>query len=414
MVDWKQDIKVGDLVKRARRAPKTPQASQPAQERTSLGGTTKESSSGPRLRRGRRAGGHKSFVGLKVGASKVAAARVDNNGSAELVQIAQEPLEAGVVVGGELREPDALAQALTQLFVQHGLPRRGVRLGIATNRIGVRAFDLAGVDDPKKLSNAIRFRAQEVLPIPIDQAVLDYRVLSEGVNEAGQLVRRVLLVVAYRDLIDRYVAACHRAGLELVGVDLEAFALLRALGAPALGAPAEVEGGEAAALVAVSIGHDRSTLAVSDGRVCEFTRVLEWGGGSLNVAIARARNITPSEAEPIKRSLVLGPAAPAGVEGDEHAGVVREAVQREIQSFAREIVSSLQYYQSQPGSLGIGEIAVTGGTAHLRGLPEQLQPLIGVDVRVGDPLARVRLAKGLTVDQPVGGLAVAIGLGIEV
>jgi type IV pilus assembly protein PilM len=409
MVDWKQDIKVGDLVKRARRTPKAAQASQPAEERKSLGGQTKESSSRPRLRRGRRAGAHKSLVGLKVGASKVAAARVENNGSAELVQIAQEPLEAGVVVGGELREPDALAEALTQLFARHGLPRRGIRLGIATNRIGVRAFDLAGVDDPKKLSNAIRFRAQEVLPIPIDQAVLDYRVLSEGVDEAGQLVRRVLLVVAYRDLIDRYVAACQRAGLELVGVDLEAFALLRALGAPA-----EVESGEPAALVAVSIGHDRSTLAVSDGRVCEFTRVLEWGGGSLNVAIARARDITPSEAEPIKRGLVLAAVAPASAEGDESAAAVREAVQREIQSFAREIVSSLQYYQSQPGSLGIGEIAVTGGTAHLRGLPEQLQPLIGVDVRVGDPLARVRLAKGLSVDQPLGGLAVAIGLGIEV
>jgi type IV pilus assembly protein PilM len=409
MVDWKQDIKVGDLVKRARRTPKAAQTSQPAQEPKLLGGTTKESSSRPRLRRGRRAGGHKSLVGLKIGASKVAAARVENNGSAELLQIAQEPLEAGVVVGGELREPDALAQALTELFARHGLPRRGIRLGIATNRIGVRAFDVAGVDDPKKLSNAIRFRAQEVLPVPVDQAVLDYRVLSEGVNEAGQLVRRVLLVVAYRDLIDRYVAACQRAGLELVGVDLEAFALLRALGPPA-----EVEGGEAAALVAVSIGHDRSTLAVSDGRVCEFTRVLEWGGGSLNVAIARARDITPSEAEPIKRGLVLDPAEAAGAEGDENATAAREAVQREIRSFAREIVSSLQYYQSQPGSLGIGEIAVTGGTAHLRGLPEQLQPLIGVGVRVGDPLARVRLAKGLTVDQPVGGLAVAIGLGIEV
>lgn len=408
MVDWKQDIKVGDLVKRARRTPKAAQTSQPAKEPTPLGATTKASSSRSRLRRGRRAGGHKSLVGLKVGASKVAAARVENNGSAELVQIAQEPLEAGVVVGGELREPDALAEALTQLFARHGLPRRGIRLGIGTNRIGVRAFDLAGIDDPKKLSNAIRFRAQEVLPIPIDQAVLDYRVLSEGVDEAGQLVRRVLLVVAYRDLIDRYVAACRRAGLELVGVDLEAFALLRALGAPA-----EVESGEAAALVAVSIGHDRSTLAVSDGRVCEFTRVLEWGGGSLNVAIARARDITPSEAEPIKRGLVLDRIDAAGAEGDETATAVREAVQREIQSFAREIVSSLQYYQSQPGSLGIGEIAVTGGTAHLRGLPEQLQPLIGVGVRIGDPLARVRLANGLSVDQPLGGLAVAIGLGIE-
>jgi Tfp pilus assembly PilM family ATPase len=85
-----------------------------------------------------------------------------------------------------------------------------------------------------------------------------------------------------------------------------------------------------------------------------------------------------------------------------------------VQSFARELVSSLQFYQAQPGSLGIGEIVVTGGTAHLPGLAEELQRLIGVSVRVGDPLARVKLPKKLEQPAQVGSLAVAIGLGIEV
>jgi Tfp pilus assembly PilM family ATPase len=84
-----------------------------------------------------------------------------------------------------------------------------------------------------------------------------------------------------------------------------------------------------------------------------------------------------------------------------------------VQSFARELVSSLQFYQNQPGSLGIGEIVLTGGTTGLPGLAEELERLIGVHVRVGDPLARVKVAKhGAETDQ-IGSLAVAIGLGIE-
>src|SRR5205814_1861973 len=141
-----------------------------------------------------------------------------------------------------------------------------------------------------------RFRAQEALPIPIEDAVLDYQLLSESVDPEGNPVRRILLVVAYRELIDRYIAACKKAGIKLVGIDLEAFALLRALGDPR----PEDEQAADAALVVVSIGHDRSTLAVSDGRVCEFTRVLDWGGANLNVALARALDIAPSEAEPLK------------------------------------------------------------------------------------------------------------------
>jgi type IV pilus assembly protein PilM len=219
----------------------------------------------------------------------------------------------------------------------------------------------------------------------------------------------VLLVVAYRELIDRYVDACKKAGVVLTGIDLEAFALLRALQAPQEGAG----GDPTAALVAVSIGHERSTFAVSDGRICEFTRVLEWGGAALNVAIARALNAAPSEVEGVKHSLTLtNGVVPEGLAPDQAKKAV-DAVRKAVQTFARELVSSLQYYQNQPGSLGIGEIVVSGGTAHLPGLAAELEGLIGVRVRVGDPLARMKVSKRVGNPDQVGSLAVAIGLGIE-
>ena len=352
----------------------------------------------------------KTIVGLKIGGSQIAAARVSNGATPELVQVVRGPLEHGIVVGGELRDPEALAVALRDFFKRHNLPKRGIRLGIANNRIGVRTFEVTGIEDSKQLANAIRFRAQEVLPIPLEEAVLDYQVLSEGVTEDGQPLRRVLLVVAYRELVDRYVYACEKAGLQFVGIDLEAFALLRAVAEPHDPLP----GSERGALVAVSVGHDRSTFAVSDGRICEFTRVLEWGGWLLNVAIARALDISPTEAEPIKRALSLGDAA-AAPDGfsEEHLDAAREAATRQLQAFARELVSSLQFYQNQPGSLGIGEIVLTGGTTHLPGLSSELERLIGVPVRVADPFARVKLSKKVRDTDQSGSLAIAIGLGIE-
>jgi type IV pilus assembly protein PilM len=351
----------------------------------------------------------KRLVGLKIGGSQLAAARVVNNGVPELVQVAREPLERGIIVGGELREPELLADSLRAFFRKHKLPRQGVRLGIANNRIGVRILEIAGIDDPKQLENAIRYRAQEALPIPIEEAVLDYHILGERVDDEGQRIRRVLLVVAYRELIDRYVAACKKAGVRLAGIDLEAFALLRALGEPKAGD----EPSSDAALVVVSIGHDRSTFAVSDGRVCEFTRVLDWGGQTLDVAIARELDCAPSEAEPVKRELSLSAGGWPEELTQEQADRAREAVRRQLQTFARELVSSLQFYQNQPGSLGIGEIVITGGTAHLGGVAEELQRLIGVRVEVGDPLHRVKLGKKLRETEQLGSLSVAIGLGIE-
>ena len=405
---WKKDLSFS-----GKKRGKTPKAKAESKPKVKAERKPKEpkapKAKQPRVKAERGAKGAKRVVGLKIGASQLAAAKVSNNGTAELQQVARGPLEAGIVVGGELRDPDALSEALKEFFSLHGLPKRGVRLGLANNRIGVRTFEISGIEDAKQLANAVRFRAQEALPIPIDEAVLDYQVLGEGVTEEGEPTRRILLVVAYRELIDRYVDACKKAGITLAGIDLEAFALLRALQAPQDGVGSD----PTAALVVVAIGHERATFAVSDGRVCEFTRVLDWGGSALNVAIARVLDAAPSEVEGAKRALALtDEMVPEGLTSDQ-AKRSREAMRRAIQAFARELVSSLQYYQNQPGSLGIGEIVLTGGTAHLPGLAGELERLIGVRVRVGDPLARMKIAKRVGEPEQIGSLAVAIGLGIE-
>ena len=144
--------------------------------------------------------------------------------------------------------------------------------------------------------------------------------------------------------------------------------------------------------------------------------MLDWGGGALDVAIARTLDLTPSQAEPIKQSLTLN-ATQERLEGhtQEQAVAVYEAVRKELQTFVRELVSSLHFYQNQPGSLGIGEITITGGTAQLPGLAAELQRLIGVTVRVGDPFQRLQGANGKRFDSDteLGSAAVAIGLGIE-
>jgi type IV pilus assembly protein PilM len=348
----------------------------------------------------------KKLVGLKIGASQIAAARVVNNGMPELVEVVREPLEPGVVVSGEIRDPEALAGALARFFERNKLPKKGVRLGISNNRIGVRVFEIEGVSDERQLENAIRFRAEEVLPIPLDQAVLDYVVLDEGEGAEGTPTRRILLVVAYREVVERYLQACRGAGLEIVGIDLEAFALLRSLAAPA------DRDHSVGALVAVAIGHDRTTIAVSTGRFCEFTRVLDWGGWSLNVAVARELDMAPSEVEAIKRQLSFAGETPVDGLTSEKVAKTRDGVQRALAAFARELVASLHFYQAQPGALGIGEIVVTGGTTHMPGFVDALGRLIGVPVRLGDPFARVKMEPAVRSDQP-GSLAVAIGLGIE-
>ncbi|HEY6030307.1 MAG TPA: type IV pilus assembly protein PilM, partial [Gaiellaceae bacterium] len=402
---WKRDLSLGGA--KGEKAPKAEKVKGEPFWKRDLGGP--KAHKGKPVTTGAQKKENATFVGLKIGSSQLAAARVHNNGHPQLLQVAREELPDGVVVGGELRDVEALAEALKRFFGKNKLPKKGVRLGIANNRIGVRTFEIGGIEDPRQLANAIRFRAQETLPIPLEEAVLDWQVLREETSEEGVTTRRVLLVVAYRELVDRYVLACRKAGIRLEGIDLEAFAVLRALAAPSAEGEQPV-----GAQVVVSVGHDRSTFAVTDGRICEFTRVLAWGGQNLNVAIARALDMTPSEAAPIKHALSLVDSSVALEEiSAETVAVVCAAVRTELQAFARELVSSLRFYQNQPGSLGIAELLLTGGTAELPGLAAELESLTGVVVRVGDPFGRLKVGKKVRGPEQAGSLAVAIGLGIE-
>jgi type IV pilus assembly protein PilM len=236
----------------------------------------------------------------------------------------------------------------------------------------------------------------------MEHAVMDYHVIRAEQASDGSISRRVILAAAYREPIDHFYSAFDAAGIELEAVDVEAFALLRAV-AP----PHAQDGAEQTAVVALALGHDRTTLAISDGRICDFTRVIEWGGSRLDGAIARELGVTIEEAAEIKESLSLSE------DEDVPNTRARNAVRTELTNLARELVASLQFYQAQPESLALSEILVTGGTTRMPGLVEELERLVRARVRLADPLAAVSAGNGVDSRDDLGSLTVAIGLGVE-
>jgi len=400
-MDLRKEIKLSDLVPKRR----SRKAGTEAEVKTKTKVKAKKAAKG-------KSGGTSEIVGLKVGATGISAAQIVNNGGRQVVRIARTSLPHGVVDGGEVRDPAALGRALTEFFAANSLPRRNVRLGLANSRIGVRVIEVAGIDDEEQLENAIGFRAHEMLSVSLDEAVIDYHVLSTETDDDGSVTRKVLLVVAYRDSVERYLAATDAAKLDLTGIDLEAFALLRAVSEPVA---VEEDAHPEAATTVVNIGHERTTLAVSDSAVCSFARVLEWGGSEIGAAISRALKVAPAEGESLKQGLSLEPGH-EGIEDlpDAKAAEAIEAVRYELQRLVRELLSSLRFHQSQPGSLAIGEIQLTGGTSGIPGLAAELEKeLGGIPVRLADPLARVQLADGVDLTDHPGAYAVALGLGIE-
>jgi type IV pilus assembly protein PilM len=348
------------------------------------------------------------IVGLKIEAGSLTAAHVVNNGGKSLVRLAHSPLEPGIVNGGEVRDPAGLATALNELFSANSLPRNCVRLGIANTRIGVRTIEISGATDEQQLENAVNFRAHELLSTPLNEAVLDYQVLETSTDEEGQPVHKVLLVIALRDSVDRQLAATDAANIQVTGIDLDAFALLRA-SVPVRAADAETE----AAVIAVAIDQDLTTLAISDGTTCHFTRVLEWGNGSIDNALARSLKLTPEQVDEMRPELSLEPTADAAGSGQPGALQPADVVRREMQTLARELLSSIRFYGSQSGAAPVGSVVVSGSLVALPGFLRRLGADLGMPVSAADPFSRVELAPDFIHPEQSAGLVVAVGLGIE-
>ena len=219
----------------------------------------------------------KSIIGLDIEPGYVAAVETSSGVAVERAATAQ--LAPGVVREGEVVDVETLAEVLRDLFAEHKLGRR-VRLGVANQRIVMRTLDLPPLRDAKEIASAVRFQAQEHIPMPLEQAVLEHQSLGIVETPEGQRTR-VVLVAARRDMIDGLLAATRTAGLRPEGIDLSAFAMIRALYRP---------GREGAALY-VSVG-GMTNLAVAVGTTCVFTRVVAHGTESMAGELAERRGLT--------------------------------------------------------------------------------------------------------------------------
>src|SRR5262245_46843477 len=208
-----------------------------------------------------------SVVGLDLETGSMAATEVRGNGSSHASRTAIEPLEPGVVVNGEVRDSEALSKFLRSAFARHKLSKE-VRLGIANQQVVMRTLRLPLIEDEEEIDTAVRFQAQDQLPMPLDQAILDHEVVGRQAGPEGQRHMDVLAVAARRDMVASLAASLRDAGLRPVGIDLAAFGMIRAL---SNGDVEEEVNGElpAAATLYCNLG-DITNLAVARGGSCLF------------------------------------------------------------------------------------------------------------------------------------------------
>jgi type IV pilus assembly protein PilM len=377
----------------------------------------------------------KGRIGLDIGSTAVREVELTGSDPPSVVKAAQVPLPQGAVENGEVKDPQAVAEALRELLERGGFKAKRVFMGVGNQRVVVREIALPFLPE-KELRASLGFQVQEFIPMPVDEAVLDYDPIGEF-EQDDRTMLRMLLVAAQRQMVDTVISAATGAKLEPVGLDLVPFAMVRSVGTTGVGMDLEDEGDEAV----IDIGAHVTNIVVHARGTVRFVRILPSGGRDITLAIARGIGVDDEAAERLKRGedVAVVTSAPAaaesedqpeggpdgGPEGEEApppptAGPpdlerVREIAMQRAASFVDEIRSSLEFYTAQAQGARIARVLVTGGGSKLEGFLELLRQRIPVQVDPGQVFQHARSQLSLSEEalaeaEPV--LAVAVGLAI--
>ena len=386
------------------------------------------------------------MVGLDIEPGFLAATEFSGGGSPELVRAATETLGPGLFHEGEVVDVDGLADRVRAFFREHDLPKR-IRLGVASQKIALRVLELPVINNEQELEAAVRFQAQEELPMPLEQAVLDYRVLERVDNgEGGKM--RVVVVGARRDTVEHLLAVARKAGLQPEFVDLSAFAMIRALYVPPGPVPEELaaadpaplpeigpdgeplaapEGeaavAEATAATVTSEETDVATLycyvggltnlAIGVGQSCVFNRVLQNGVESMAATLAERRGLTLDHSREWLRYVGLNREID-GLEGErEIIEEAREVLSHGARRIADEIRLSIEYYHTTvPNACRVETTVMAGPGIAIEGLAGFFELELGMPVQPRS-MGQVDVRPGALDGVEASELTVATGLALD-
>ena len=320
-------------------------------------------------------------VGVDIGSASIRAVELKHTDKARptVVRFHEVPLPEDAVRRGEVLEKETVANALKLLWSSGGFGTKDVVLGMGGPRVVSRDLTLPKVP-MAQVKEILPFHVQEMLPVPVTDALLDFYPISESDGEHSPMVTG-LLIAAIKEAVQANITAVTMAGLRPVHVDLIPFALVRAIdqvrATPGISA-------------LVSIGANTTNVVITHDGVPHFVRIISTGSADITQAVAKRMQVDPSVAEALKRQFG---SFPAPLSDDQRA--IADTVHASAGELLTSVRNTIDYYVNTRPNLHVDRIVISGGGSKLRGMVEALGRLTGLPVLEAGPFGGIELPRGL-------------------
>lgn len=281
-------------------------------------------------------------------------------------------LEEGIIEGGEIKQKEKLISFLrpireklkTEIIIA-SLPEEKIFL----SRIKFPLMDEGGIKE------ALSLQLDEYVPLPAAEAIFDYDIINNPLENKGQAHLHLNLAAFPRNFVESYRDVFVGAGFIPAAFEMEAQAFARAV------VPKE----EADNAMVVDFGRSRTTFAIVSGGKVQFATTIALAGEEIEKAFIAHLKIGRPQVEAAKRDIGL-----IKRKGNE---ALFESLKPLVSVIKDEAAKQAAYWGSrdEDGEKNekISKIILCGGESTLAGLPEFLSYELKIKAELGNPWVNV-------------------------
>jgi len=334
-----------------------------------------------------------NYFGLDIGSSSIKATQSSLMGtkaySVEACGLVMNP--AGSVDFSNPQVTQKLSAAVKQLLSEAKIHEKRVVVSISESKVYSRILTMPMMSEAE-LSSAIKWEAEQFVPIPVAEVELDFSIVQENVGEQGEKKMLVYLVAAPKKYLQSMVDFLTGLGLEPIAIESEMVAVSRSL----------TFGSTTGTSLILHMGAMSSVLAIVDGAALTFSYVAESGGVSLTRALSQSLSLPLPQAEEYKRTY--------GLDGKQLEGKVRSGLLIILEGIVNEVRKAMEYHLTTHKTR-VTRIVLSGGGAYLPEFGSYLSQIFGgIEVVVGDPFATAKPGRGVTLPRERAAYSVSVGL----
>jgi len=317
-------------------------------------------------------GSKKEVIGIDIGSSSIKLVEIkEAKKGYQLTNFGIAELHPETIVDGAIMDTAAVVDAIQSLVSGLKVKVRDVVTSVSGNAVRIQKISLPSMTK-EELEESIQWEAEQYIPFDISDVNIDFQILDTLDDGSGQM--EVMLAAAKKDVINEYVAVISEAGLNVVIVDVDCFALENMFDVNY-----QFETGDIIALV--NIGASFTNINIIKNGMSAFTRDIASGGNQYTEELQKRFSISYDDAE----SLKLGKGG---------KDISREEMRKVVDQVSGDVVASeiqktIDYFLSQGVHHSIGKIYLSGGTSKTMGLAKIIADKAGIPIEIINPFANI-------------------------